>query len=395
MNDSSPATSTTSSDSPDISQTAPAAPEAQALRYVPFEALDLEHKWWANPRTHTGMGDTEIQDLATSILAGTQSGSEGGEEVKTYAGVRVPLEVVMIRSNGSFINLVIDGQRRHKAIEVANLPPDTLVPVLDLEPEPIEWTREIADYYLLRALSAVGTRAGLSSFELSESAVRLRDSKDKETGKPLTLAKIAAAIGRSESWCSRFLSARECASPKLIHQWKMGELTDEQFKDLAAERNPERQAENAKDVVEARTSGDRATARTIAKERKIVARTAAPAPEPKGGKAKPAGPTVSLGSSSAKATPAATAEPKPEPRKPPSFAIVEDLLDMGKRKPPTHDYVKGLMDGVRWASGLMDAAKLGKAWMAYMQHVAGARAAKPEPAKAPAAKASRKTSKKR
>lgn len=392
MNDSSPAATSTgaSSDSPDISQSAPAAPEAQALRYVPFEALDLEYKFWANPRTHTGMGDTEIQDLATSILAGTQSGSEGGEEVKTYAGVRVPLEVVMIRSNGSFLNLVIDGQRRHKAIEVAHLPPDTLVPVLDLEPEPIEWTREIADYYLLRALSAVGTRAGLSSFELSESAVRLRDSKDKETGKPLTLAKIAAAIGRSESWCSRFLSARERASPKLIHQWKMGELTDEQFKDLAAERNPERQAENAKDVVEARTSGDRATARTIAKERKIVARSAAPA-EPKGGKA--TGPTVSLGSSSAKAAPAA--EPKPEPRKPPSFAIVEDLLDMGKRKPPTHDYVKGLMDGVRWASGLMDAAKFGKAWVAYMQHVAGARAAKPEPAKAKAKPTGKKSSKKR
>jgi hypothetical protein len=263
---------------PPDTDTTEGPPDVQAsIRYVPFEDLYLEYKFWANPRSQTGLDDQSIQDLAASILSGTKSSGDDEEALTTHAGVRVPLEVVMVRANGSFINLVIDGQRRHRGIEAANLPPDTLVPVIDLEPEPIEWTREVANAYLLRALEAVGTRAGLSSFELSESAQRLRESKDAESdNKEYTLAKIARSIGRSESWVSKILAARKAASPKLLHSWKTGEITDEQFKDLASQKDTARQRADADAVVKARQAGDKGGARTLAKEQKLVAKAAKP-----------------------------------------------------------------------------------------------------------------------
>ncbi len=357
------------------------APEVQrAIRYAPLSELYLEYKFWANPRSQTGLDDADIKDLGASILASTTNTGENDATAKIFAGVRVPLEVVMIRVNDGFINLVIDGQRRHLAVTAAGLPEETLLPVFDLEPEPVVWTRELADFYLLRALETVGTRAGLSSFELSESAQRLRTSKDKETGKDFTLAKISRAIGRSESWVSKILSAREHASAKLLHSWRTGEITDEQFKDLAAVRDQGKQREEAAKVVEARQAGDKTGARTHAKEQKIEARAAEPprpvkSPPAKSDRPAKAGATPKADGGS-KTLPSAPAE---RARKPPSFAVVEDFLSFATRKPPTHDYVKGLMDGARWVAGLMDAGAFGKPWLAYMRHVLGT---KPKPSKA-------------
>jgi len=350
-------------------------PEGQrAIRYVAFSTLLLETKWWANPRSQTGLDDASIEELTQSILSDTTS-SEVEEHVQTVAGVRVPLEVVQIFINGAVVNLVIDGQRRYRAVEKADLPPDTLIPVFDLESEPVTWTRELADKYLLRALDAVGTRAGLSSFELSEAAQRLRGSRDPDTGKDFILAKIAQAIRRSESWVSKILAAREHASPKLLLSWKTGEITDEQFKDLAAERDPGKQRDAASRVVEARKEGDKTGARVHAKEQRIAAQA-----EPKPAKPPKASATKAP-SSKAKAPRAQAPLPLPppparpvQPVKPltkPSYAVVDDFLAMATKKPPTHDYVRGLMDGARWVVGLKDAATFAKPWQAYMRHVQG------------------------
>ena len=67
------------------------------------------------------------------------------------------------------------------------------------------------------------------------------------------------------------------------------------------------------------------------------------------------------------------------PRKPPPFAVVEDLVGTAEKRPPTHDYVKGIIDGARWATGLMDSALFSKAWHVYLGHVAGG-GGKPIPA---------------
>jgi hypothetical protein len=365
---------------------APAAlePPERSVRYAPYASLYLEYRFWANPRSHSGLDDASLGDLAQSIKAGTTSGGTE-DDVATYAGILDPLDVVMIKSNGDVINLVIDGQRRHLAVSMAGLPPDTLIPVFDLEPEPVDWTSGLANTYLLRALKKVGTRAGLSSFELSEAAHRLRGSKDPDTGKDFILAKIASAVGRSESWCSKILAARENASAKLLHSWKSGDITDEQFKDLAAVKDQGRQREEATKVVEARKEGDRTGARVLAKEQKIAAQASAPpkpAKEPQG--RSPSGKTVREPQTPLPLPATATA-PAAKPRKPPSFAVVEDFLSLADKRPPTHDYVRGLMDGARWATGLKDAATFGKPWQAYMRHVQGIRVPKkvPKPHRAP------------
>ncbi len=357
------------------------APE-RVVRHVPYRDLYLEYKFWANPRSHTGLADAELGELAQSIKSGTTSGGTE-DDVKTYAGIMDPLDVVLIKSNGKVISLVIDGQRRHLAVGMAGLPPDTLIPVFDLEPEPVDWTRELADAYLVRALKKVGTRAGLSSFELSEAAQRLRGSRDPDTGKDYILAKIAAAVGRSESWVSRILAAREHASPKLLFSWKTGEITDEQFKDLAAVRDQGKQREEASRVVAARKEGDKTEARTLAKEQKIAAQALAPArpssgPTPKTSSKAPAK-AVIRGPQAALPLPEV-----PKPRKPPPFAVIEDFVSLAKRKPPTHDYVRGLLDGAQWASGLKDPATFAKPWQAYMHHVQGTKPTKKaKPARTP------------
>lgn len=356
--------------------------EPNRSRYARLGDLVLEYKYWANPRSHTGLGDDEIKDLADSIMQESRQ-----VDSDTYAGVRVPLEVVRIAGpNAEIVTLVIDGQRRYKACKLGlgKTFPDALLPVIDLEAEPVEWTKELADKYLVRALDGVGTRAALSSFELSESAERLRNSRDPSTGKEYTLAAIAHAVRRSESWVSKILAARRTATPKLIAMWRKGEITDEQFKDMAAARDPERQAAAAEKVAEARTVGDKGRARTLAKEQRLVAsqqKAAAPA-------------TPSAGKASGKPSPTPAAAPAHKPvvsgpqielppaRKPPNFAVIQDFLGLADERPPTHDYVRGVMDGARWATGLMEADKLAKPVKQYMAMVQGA----PPKAKAPKAK---------
>jgi hypothetical protein len=354
--------------------------------WVRLGDLRTEYKFWTNPRRFSGLDTGSIADLARDIAAKTKQvlSDEGGEI--TYAGIDDPLLVVAIQDNGGVIPLVVDGQRREKAARVAyKSDGDVLVPVRHLELEPVIWTQALSNKYLADSLKKVGLRAGRSAFELAQNAEFLRKQRDESTDRDYTLEKIAQIIGRSESWVSKVLKALGNASPKLIHRWETGEITEEQFRDLATQKDPEQQAAAADAVVEARKSGNTATSRTIAKEQKEIARAArAPKTEkaPKVGKAKKAkGPAVRGPQLDILAAP---------PRKPPSFAVVEDMLDTAKSKPPTHEYVKGMLDGVRWASGLMDAAKLGKPWQAYLSHVGGSVAAKPEakPEKVKAAKAS-------
>jgi hypothetical protein len=326
-------------------------------RWVRVSDLYLEHKHWVNPRSVSGLDPEKIGLLAASIRRGTKS-----EESGVFAGIEDPLEVVQILTGTGVINLIVDGQRRYLATKFANLGDHVRVPVVDLEPEPVKWTPGLAAKYLARALDKVGTREGLSSFELSESAERLRASIDPDTGKDFTLSAVAATVGRSESWVSKILSAREHASPALILSWKKGEVTDEQFKDLAA-LDKRSQKKAAADVIEARKSGDLTGARTAAKEKKALA----------------------LAKDKAKDTDAAVATKKPKkgeqaemglppPKKAPPFAVVEDMLSTAIAHPPTHDYVKGMIDALKWDRGLMDAAGFGKPWKHYMDRVSDSKA---------------------
>jgi hypothetical protein len=233
----------------------PIVPLAALARFVKLSDLRLEHKHWVNPRIKSGL---DVESLA-----------ELGADIKLRK-IQVPLLVQkVVMPHGMPFNLVLEGQRRVLAGREV-LDKDELIPVIDRTPEPVELTPEVSDKLLLDMLAVAVNREGLSSFELSEAASRLRD-RDR------TLADISKAIGKSESWISKILKARQGATPKLMLQWRKGEITDEQFKDLAEVKNHTEQEEKAKGVVEARKSGDLGEARIRAKEVKETAK-AGPSP---------------------------------------------------------------------------------------------------------------------
>ena len=331
-------------------------PIHSSTRWARMSELYLEYKFWMNPRSMTGLDDEKIGALAASILRGTKT-----TEDEVFAGIEDPLEVVQIETATGVINLIVDGQRRYLATKFAKLGDDAMLPVVDLEPEPVKWTADLAAKYLARALDKVGTREGLSSYELSESAERLRISTDPDTGKDYTLVAVASTVGRSESWVSKILAARERATPALLLSWKKGEITDEQFKDLSAVHK-RAQKKAATDVVEARKAGDLTGARTLVKEQKALAvakdkaKETAAAPERKLKK----GEQAEMG--------------LPPPKKAPPFAVVEDMLATGAAHPPTHDYVKGMLDALKWDRGLMDAANFAKPWRTYTERIAESKA---------------------
>lgn len=341
---------------------ASAAPaEEREVRYERLSSIRIEYKHWQNPRQRTGLEDAKIKALAESISARSTTDETG----IVTAGLKQPLDVVSIKANGGTVLLAIDGQRRTRAMEYLGLPSDTLVPVFYYKPEPIDWTPAVAAELLLEVVEMASTREGLSSFELADVAQRLRGSKDDDTGKEYTMAKIAKAIDRSESWCSKILGAMKTATPALLLKWQRGEVTDEQFKDLAATKEPSKQKSALNAVIEARTTGDTRGARTLAKEAKVIAKRDEPKPKPK----KPAkGEQTSIDT--------------PPPMRPTPGAILDDLVRVADERPPTHDYVRGIMDGLRYARGAIDPKNFGKPWGAYMALVMGDAPTKAKPAKA-------------
>lgn len=369
----------------------PGGTVADGRRWVPLGELRLEHRYWQNPRRFSGLDKAGLEGLANSIKSRSTSEPVGDdtdpESDLVYAGIDDPLKVVQVLENGAVINLVIDGQRRICAIQTHGvLQPDALVPVIDLEPAPVVLTAELAAQYLLIALRTVGTRAGLSSFELAESAQRLRGCKNTDTGNEYTLLEIATEIGKSESWVSRMLKAMSQATPKVLLSWQEGSLTDEQFKDLSAQRDTAKQVEAAGKVLEAKKGGARGESRTIAKEQRELAKAAQPPRPAKHAKAAPSSPVKGAATAPKPAKGEQISMPATPPRKPPPFAVVEDLLQTAEKTPPTHDYVKGLLDGVRWDRGLLDAAMFAKPFHAYTGRVAGSSGSSASPAKPKASK---------
>lgn len=383
----------------------PTPPEGnREVRWVPLGDLQIERKFWKNPRLFTGLDDADIQALASDIQGRSTSSDEG-----LFAGINEPLLVVQIKGKNTEL-LVLDGQRRYLATQVAfpQKNDGVLVPVVDREPEPVEWSQALAQRYLREVLKVVTLRQGLSAFELSESAVRLRASNDEDTGNVMSLVKIAGIIGRSESWVSKIVGARAVASPKLLDRWRKGEISEEQFRDLATGTKGAEQDQAADKVAEARAGGDKAGARQSAKEKKEIARREAQAKKDKAkadkeaakakkkadkqaardarkqnkgkGKGKKGSSVVSGQQADLPLAPASQ-DPKPAaapPKaKPMQGVIIDDLIAMTEKKPPTHDLVKGVILGVLVASGRMDMSGLPKQWHQYINHASGTAPAKP------------------
>jgi len=304
---------------------------------------------WTNPREFTGLAGSEIEALGARIKV---------------TGITAPLLVQQVRVDGKIVNLVIDGQRRFLGAQSA-LPKSAELPVVDVNDEVIELTPEIADQLTLKALSSID-REDLSSYELSTVADRM-----KARGK--TLDYIGKAIHRDPSWVSKMLKARSTASKSLLTKWRKGEVTDEQFKELAAVTDQAAQEQGVKEVVDARKTGDKSEARVRAKE--LKERHAAK-PEPRPAKPQPVL-TPAEGGKQAEMFDAPKKDAKGSGPKPPSRVVLGEFLAMADKRPPTADFVKGLFAGVRYALGLLEPDAFGKAWDQYVARLEG----RPKPAK--------------
>jgi hypothetical protein len=103
--------------------------------------------------------------------------------------------------------------------------------------------------------------------------------------------------------------------------------------------------------------------------------------------------------------PKATPTPPPaKPKKPMTARIaLEGVLELADKRAPTHDYVKGIMDGIAFALGDKGPSDWGKAWRVYLarvegsgkptKKVKGAKVKKAAKAKRPAKKAAKKRGK--
>jgi len=353
------------------------SPAPPISRLVRARDVALEHDHWANPRTMTGLEELKIRKLAASI--------------RELGRVTDPLDVVRVKcADGAIIDLAIDGQRR--TLAAMSLDKNMLIPVIDRFPEPVELTWELADKLMLEVLHNFSNREPLSDFELSEVAERMKNRSDS----PKTLEQIGAAIDRSPSWVSRILTARASATPALLVKWKTGELTTEEFKDLAAVKEPTKQEQMATKVADLAKSGNKAEARATAKEGAIVAKNEAKEAkaEKSNGKPKVApvvkGPQMDLIEEKSDKKPEPKAAPDVPKIKKPSPVVIEDLLRLATKKPPTAERVQGIIDGVKYAMGLMDPSEFGKAWNTWISRATGAVVKKPTPAKKSAAPKAKK-----
>lgn len=321
-------------------------------REVTLASLRLEHPHWLNPRQFTGLDDKSIQEF--------------GKEIKER-GVLDPVTVQkVIGLNGVPYDLVVDGQRRVRAaLEV--LPKTHKIEVIDRSDKAIELTWDESDEIMLEVLAMGQHRKGLSSYELSEVAERMRNRDRK-------IVDIAKAVGRDESWVSKILKARSTAAPKLMLAWRKGEVTDEQFKELAALKTSEKQEEAAADVIDTRKSGNKAEARTKLKELtekyKQEERKAKKSDTPvKTNGHKPVTPADGGEQVEMWKAPPPVVEKKKSTLTP--RHVLEEMVALADKRAPTSDYVKGLMDGVRYALGDLEANDFGKSWRQYLARIGG------------------------
>lgn len=306
--------------------------------------------FWTNPRVFTGLDKPSLNELAADIKA------------KERVIDPLTVQLVTVPGRAEPIKLVTDGQRRHIAAGMAKI---SEVPVVYLTEEPVELTKEFATKLLSDAMSIGNLRETISSYEQALAAARLKEGgcNGKE---------VSRVIRRSEAWVSRMTKALTKATPTLIQDWKAGKITDEQFKDLS-DVKIEDQVEALKETRDARESGNKTEARAKVKE--LAAKFKA---ERGPSKAELKRQAKADRQAKKDAKKAGRAVAKPEAPSPPSRATLAHLVELGRAKPATHEYAKGVLDAIRYVLGELADTSLAKPWHAYIQ-----RAAPGKPAKKP------------
>lgn len=335
-------------------------------RFVPLHKLALDAPNWQNPRQFTALDRLGLQRFGERLVAD---------------GVKTPLRVQRVIVHGDIVNLVTDGQRRKKGLDLV-ADPEMLVPVVDVIGEDeLELTEAVADLLIDDALATMD-REDISSYELVEVGAHLR-----ARGK--TNEQIGARLRRSPTWVSKMLGAWKTATDALKAKFRKGEVTDEMFKDLAAVTDPVAQGNAIQRVAEARDVGDKTEARMRAKEVKEAAK-------PTGG-LKPTAGEAKIGAAAPFKAPTVQEDmfkpaPPPEPKeKLVNRAVVEDLFATIGKRTPSHDYVRGIQDALAFVMGRITPDDFRRPWAQFVARLDGAPVAKkakakPTRAKAPKAK---------
>lgn len=317
-------------------------------RIVERKDLTIKHENFTNPRKKTGLDKETLKEF--------------GDRLKKE-DIQIPLQIIRVK-NGSedpnhFVNLVIDGQRRYLGADIAGISDIPVIDVTDAwsDGEPlVNLTPEKGADIMLAMLSVGNYREGLASWELLEIAADLR-AKNK------TVNEIGKAIRRDPSWVTRFLEASKEASEDLMKQWQIGKITDEAFKELAQVKKEE-QKPLIKQYQKLRDEKDPGSARQLIKEASEEAKAAK---EPVKGKP---GPKPKIAAKRAEEK-KATEKAKADGPKPPSRAAVEELASAGRGKPIVDAYVRGLVDGAKYALGLKEPRAFEKSWHKFLARLDG------------------------
>lgn len=310
-------------------------------RIVTLDNLVLEHPLWKNPRTITALGAKDIEELGEDLLARGQKDTLLVQQIKN--------------EDGSITELVLDGQRRvlafRRACKNRKKGESTVeVKVDDYFATPIELTTESSDKMLLDVLAMGAHRAGISSFEQVEAARQIMTRHPE-----WNMKQVGEAIKRSETWVSRMVRARKLAEDDLVKAWSSGKLTDEQFKDLASlpratAEGENKQKEALKEALDLRSRGaeGKAEARhkikaAADKEREKAKANKKPSKKAKKAKAKTNGHNKRM------------------------ITMPTELTAMGRERPPTDPYVKGLMHGAGYALGEVKVDDFAPAFRTYVE----------------------------
>jgi ParB-like chromosome segregation protein Spo0J len=183
--------------------------------YVPFSKLQLRSEFFQNPRTQSGLEESEIRELAFSIA---------------WHGLLNPLRVTVD-------HVILAGQRRYLAITYLNQHAREIADVMGADPEAIvdralrlyRAVPVIVDHDGIDAGVAMAdnlARVDLSSYEIAAEIARMSAGGDSGT-------RIAMRISKSPAYVSKALKAWRGAGAALKEAWRIGAISYDRVKELA------------------------------------------------------------------------------------------------------------------------------------------------------------------